>query len=311
MIRATRARAALRPILLALVVSGPAGLGAAAAGAAEPSSGCGMPPPQRPPQSFEVAGRERSALVVLPDDYRADRPHALIFAFHGRTNDNARARRYFELERATDEPTIYVYPAGLLDRTERFTWADPADPPRALRDFALFDVILDGLKSAYCVDLDAVHVVGHSLGASFANSLACARPDQIRGVATVAGGIAPSDCSGEVAALLLHNPRDRAVPVSEGEKARDALLGRPGASVEPVRRRFAGFQCSRYGSEANPILWCLHGQDFTPRGRFYPHQWPRGASEAIVTFFATLPPSASPAGRYATGHTRASGHQPG
>jgi polyhydroxybutyrate depolymerase len=277
----------LRCMRLALVVCGAAGLCTAPAGAAEPSSGCAAPP-QSAPQTFEVAGQERKAIVVLPQGYRADRPHALIFAFHGRTNDNARARRYFGLERAADRPTIYVYPAALPDRTGRFTWADPGDPPDALRDFALFDVMLDRIASAYCVDLDAVHVVGHSLGASFANSLACARADRIRGVATVAGGIAPSDCSGEVAALLLHNPRDQAVPLREGERARDVLLGRPGALTEPVRRRFAGFDCNRYGKAVNPLLWCLHTQNFTPRGRFYPHQWPGGAAEAIRTFFATL-----------------------
>ena len=286
--RATRARAGLRRTLLALAFCGAAALCTTPADAARPSSGCGLPPPPTPPQSFEVAGQERRAIVVVPEDYQADRPYALIFAFHGRTNDNARARRYFGLERATATPTIYIYPAALPDRTERFTWADPGDPPHALRDFALFDVILGKLKSAYCVDQGAVHVVGHSLGASFANSLACARPDQIRGLAAVAGGIAPSACPGDVAALLLHNPRDQAVPLSEGERARDALLGQAGALVEPVRRRFAGFDCSRYDDAVNPILWCLHGQDFTQRGRFYPHQWPRGAAEAILTFFATL-----------------------
>jgi polyhydroxybutyrate depolymerase len=149
-------------------------------------------------------------------------------------------------------------------------------------------VILAELKSAYCIDQDAIHVVGHSLGASFANSLACARADQIRGLATVAGGIAPSDCAGEVAALLLHNPRDQAVPLSEGERARDALLGDVSGPLEPVPGRVAGFDCRRYGDAANPILWCLHAQDYTVRGRFYPHQWPRGAAEAILAFFGTL-----------------------
>jgi polyhydroxybutyrate depolymerase len=277
----------LRRMLVALVVCCPAWFYAAPAAAAELSPGCGTPP-QRPPETFEVAGQERGAIVVLPDDYRADRPHALIFAFHGRTNDNAQARRYFGLEKAPNGPTIHIYPAGLPDRTGRFTWADPGDPPDALRDFALFDAMLDRIASAYCVDQGAVYVVGHSLGASFANSLACARADRIRGLAAVAGGIAPSDCSGEVAALLLHNPRDRAVPLREGERARDVLLGEPSDLLEPSRRRFAGFDCNRYGNEVYPLLWCLHGQDFTKRGRFYPHQWPRGATAAILRFFATL-----------------------
>jgi polyhydroxybutyrate depolymerase len=276
-----------RRMSVAVVVCGAIWLGPALGGAAVPSSGCGATTPPTP-QTFEVGGRERQAIVVVPEDYRPDRPHAVIFAFHGRTNDNARARRYFSLEQASRRPTIYIYPAGLPDRSGRFTWSDPGDPPDALRDFALFDVILDRIASTHCIDLDAVYVVGHSLGASFANSLACARADQIRGLAAVAGGIAPSSCSGAVAALLLHNPHDQAVLLSEGERARDALLGQPADRVEPVRRRFAGFDCNRYGNAVNPVLWCLHAQDFTRRGRFYPHQWPRGAAEAILTFFATL-----------------------
>jgi polyhydroxybutyrate depolymerase len=152
----------------------------------------------------------------------------------------------------------------------------------------LFDVILDRIASAYCIDLDAVYVVGHSLGASFANSLACARAQGIRGVASVAGGIMPSRCSGAVAALLLHNPHDRAVPLSEGEKARDVLLGRPGAAAKWVGRHVGTFECRQYGDRDNPLFWCLHAQDITPRGRYYPHHWPQGAAQGIIEFFDLL-----------------------
>jgi polyhydroxybutyrate depolymerase len=224
----------------------------------------------------------------MPDPYRANRPYAVVFGFHGRTNDNLRVRSYFGLEEAAHRSSIYVYPAALPDRSGRFTWADPGDPPEALRDFALFDVILDRMTSTYCIDLDAVYVVGHSLGASFANSLACARARRIRGVASVAGGIAPSACRGAVAALLLHNPHDRAVPLSEGERARDVLLGRPSDEARWVSQRVGAFGCRRYGDRANPLFWCLHAQDVTPRGRYYPHQWPQGAAQGIIEFFAIL-----------------------
>jgi polyhydroxybutyrate depolymerase len=274
-------------IFLALVTSCAAGLAAADAIAAEPSSGCGAPP-TRPPETFHVAGRERHAIVVLPEAYRADQPHALVFAFHGRTNDNLRARRYFGLEEAAHGSTIFVYPAALRDRTGGFAWADPGDPPDALRDYALFDVILDRITSAYCIDLGAVYVVGHSLGASFANSLACARAERIRGVASVAGGIAPSGCSGGVAALLLHNPHDRVVPLVEGERARDVLLGHPGDGDKWVGRRIGVFECHRYGDTENPLFWCLYAQDITPHGRYYPHQWPEGAAQGIIEFFDLL-----------------------
>jgi polyhydroxybutyrate depolymerase len=277
----------LRRLLLIFAAFCAAGLATADAIAAEPSSGCGAPP-VKPPETFCVAGRERHALVVRPEPYRASRAHALVFAFHGRTNDNGQARRNFGLEKAAHESTIYVYPAALSDRTGRFAWADPGDPPGALRDYALFDVILDRITSAYCIDLDAVYVVGHSLGASFANSLACARPQRIRGVASVAGGIAPSDCSGTVAALLLHNWHDRAVPLSEGERARDVLLGRPGNAAKSVARHIGAFACHRYGDRKNPLFWCLYAQDVTPRGRYYPHQWPEGAAQGIMEFFDLL-----------------------
>ena len=274
-------------IVLALVISCAAGLAAPGTIVAAASPGCGAPL-EKPPETLHVAGRERHAIVVLPEAYRANRPHALVFAFHGRTSDNARARRYFGLEQAAHGPTIYVYPAALSDRSGRFSWADPGDPPDALRDFALFDALLQRLASAYCIDLEAVFVVGHSLGASFANSLGCARADRIRAVASVAGGIAPSDCSGAVAALLLHNPRDRAVPLSEGQRARDVLLGDPGDEGKWALRRIGTFECRRYRDRENPLFWCLHAQDVTASGRYYPHQWPEGAAQGITAFFDLL-----------------------
>jgi polyhydroxybutyrate depolymerase len=274
-------------IVLALATSWTAGLTMADAVAAEPSSGCGAPP-ERSTEAFHVAGLERRAIVVLPEDYRSSRPHALIFAFHGRTNDNVQARRYFGLEEAATGPTIYIYPAALTDRSGRFAWADPGDPPDALRDFAFFDIMLSRFTSTYCIDLDAVFVVGHSLGASFANSLACARAHSIRAVASIAGGIDLTDCSGEVAALLLHNPRDRAVPLSESQRARDVLLGDPGDEDERVRQRIGTFDCHKQGDAETPLFLCLHAQDTTPSGRYYPHQWPEGGTRAIMEFFDIL-----------------------
>ena len=264
-----------------------AGLLMADAVAAQPSPGCDLPPLARPPEVFQVASGARQAIVSVPAGHRPGRPHPLVFAFHGRTNDNADVRRYFDLEEAAKEPTFFVYPAGLPDEGGRFTWSDPADPASALRDYALFDAILDRMAATYCIDLDRVFVVGHSLGASFANSLACARGKRIRALASVAGGITPTACSGEVAALLLHNPQDRLVPLNEGERARDVLLGEPGKAREPVvKRDLGGFACRQHGPGETPLLWCLHAQNMTPRNRFYPHQWPKGAADTIMGFFA-------------------------
>lgn len=269
-------------VVLAIAVCGFVGIGQAA----QPSPGCGKPPGATPTR-YEVAGRTRQAIVALPADYEASRPHALVVAFHGRTSDNASVQGYFDLEDVARQPTIYVYPAGLRDRSGRFTWSDPGDRG-ALRDFAFFDRILDSMGKTYCVDLDAVFVVGHSLGASFANSLACARADRIRGVASVAGGIARADCDQEVAVLLMHNPADKAVPISEGLRARDALLGNRLELHDRIRERLGEFDCVEYRAGQDPLVWCPYYQNRTRRGGYYPHQWPRGANTLIMSFFAAL-----------------------
>ena len=253
----------------------------------DPSAGCGTRETP-PPQQFRVSGVEREAIVVVPDAYTADQPHALVFGFHGRTNENTQVRRYFGLERAAALDAIFVYPQGLPDETGNFTWADPGDPADELRDYTLFDLILETIGEAYCIDRNAVFVVGHSLGATFANSLACARADEVRGLASVAGGIDPAQCPEDVAALLLHNPRDEAVPLSEGERARDHLLTQREALGAAEETSVGGFDCRQYSEDENPLLWCLYSQDFTARGRFYPHQWPDGASETIMRFFREL-----------------------
>lgn len=264
--------------LLALAVA------AAPAPAAQPSAGCGLEAPPSPPATFTVEGRERRAIVAAPDGYRAGRPHKLVVAFHGRTDDNADVRRYFDLEAAAREPAVYVYPAGLPDRQGRFTWADPGDAPGALRDLAFFDAILARVGDAYCIDRDAVFVVGHSLGATFANSVACARGRVVRGLASVAGGIAAADCRGEVAALLVHNPRDELVPIAEGERARDALVAASDAPALVADTAVGGLACRQHGTGASPLLWCLSRADRTAGGRFYPHQWPVGAGALVMRF---------------------------
>lgn len=283
-----------RRLLPALIVSGLAALRAAEVPAAAPSAGCGRSPPDRPPTTFVVEGVPRQAITVVPKRYRPEQPHALVFAFHGRTNDNAAARRYFDLEDAAAAPTVFVYPAGLPDRSGRFTWADPGDPADALRDFAFFDTMLETLARAYCLDRDAVFVVGHSLGATFANSLACARGERLRGLASVAGGIHPALCSGGVAALLVHNPDDRLVPVTEGRRARDVLLGDAREPLTLGSRDIGDFACQLYAerseeADPDPVFWCLHHEDRTRWNRSYPHRWPDGAATAIMRFFETLP----------------------
>lgn len=237
-------------------------------------------------------GVEREAILAAAGGTPAEGGRRkVVFAFHGRTNAAEQVRRYYDLEEAAKEPTLFIYPQALTQADGTFSWSDPGDSAGNLRDIALFDRLLDEVGRTYCVDPDRVFVTGHSLGASFAATLACVRGDRIRGVAVVGGGIQPTACAGEVAAMVIHNPKDKLVPVGEGRRALSSFLAQNG--MEPQSARPApdyGMNCRQLGPPDTPmpVLWCPHGQDHAYGGRFYPHNWPDAAGPAIMSFFAGL-----------------------
>lgn len=260
---------------------------ARSSGSALPSSGCAAVP-QPLPERVRVGGRDRSFIAAAPNDGAAG-PKAVVFAFHGRTSPAAQVQRYFRLEPHGDD-TLFVYPRALPSEGG-FRWSDPGDAHDDLRDYALFDALLDRLAGSRCLDLARVFVVGHSLGASFATSLACARGDRIRAVAALGGGVQAGSCRGRVAAMILHNPDDRLVPVAEGERARDLFVALNNLETDTVPTEPAALSCRRHLplSSDFPVVWCPHGIDSTAAGRYYPHHWPAAAGEAIMDFFADLP----------------------
>lgn len=250
---------------------------------AERSAGCGRPPPDAPPQSIDIDGVSRELIAAIPKGYDAEHAYRLVLAFHGRTNPAARARRYYGLETVDEDGTIFVYPQALRQEDGTFIWRLP-------EDLALFNRIIDRFAGRYCIAMDAIFAVGHSLGASFVNSLACARGTVLRGIATVAGGISETSCSGRSAALLLHNPADRLVPISEGQAALATLLAQNDLPREPTEPHAAPFACERFGARGNrnPVIWCLYGPGGAQESRDYPHGWPANTERTIMSFFDEL-----------------------
>jgi len=200
-------------------------------------------------------------------------------------------RSYYDLEQHAYTPTIFVYPSGVANSQGKFSWWSPGDLPDALRGYALFDAIRTLMVKDYCIG--DIYLVGHSLGASIVNSLGCARGEFIRAIVSVAGGMERPVCSGPIAAMLVHNPNDRLVPLRFGEAAKDYLLTRGVYAGTPQPEEFMGLGCSRYReiSGAYPLLWCLSEYDTTGRGRYYPHQWPPDMGMRAMAFFDALAPA--------------------
>ncbi len=254
------------------------------------SAGCGVTPPSATPTSSVVSGVERSYITVIPSNYNKNEPTKLIFAFHGRTNPNTMVRTYYKVEEASRGEVIMIYPAGLPAGSGSRNWSNPGDAPDQLRDFTLFDQLLEEFSNNYCIDLDHVYVVGHSLGSWFTNSLGCFRGDVIRGIGSLGGGTTIGGCTGPIAAMTWHNPADRLSPFSQGITARDQILGqnRCGSNTTPVEPS-AG-NCVQYSGcfDHAPTIWCPHNIDHDNRGVYYPHTWPNITGPAIWDFLKSL-----------------------
>jgi polyhydroxybutyrate depolymerase len=257
--------------------------------------GCEREAAPAPLERVTVNGEQRILLTVVPESYTPDRAHALVLAFHGRTNSHDRVRRYYDLEPHAGDDVIFVYPGGRQLPDGTYTWADPEDPTRSQPDLDLFDALVEAIGARYCIDGERIFAVGHSLGGWYANTLGCARGEVLRAIASLGGTITRTECQGATAALLLHNPDDRLVPFRYGLEARNVFLDQNQLPRRSDPLELGRFECQHFGAEADdaPVLWCPHREDYTPSGRYYPHQWPHGTGEAIIDFLSTLAPAAT------------------
>jgi polyhydroxybutyrate depolymerase len=149
------------------------------------SPGCGKTVPSTPITSSYVNGVTRNYITEIGNKYTKDTPIKLILAFHGRTNSNEQVRSYYDINDEANGNAIIIYPSGLPEATSPRNRSDGGDISSQLRDFALFDQIVKDFTENYCIDMDQIYVVGHSLGAWFTNSLSCARGNVIRAIGSV------------------------------------------------------------------------------------------------------------------------------
>lgn len=255
-----------------------------------PTLGCENTPPKNVPTSSDVGWVQRNYITVLPKNYDKNKTYPLIIAFHGRTNPNTMVRSYYKIEREADGEAFIVYPAGLPEEWPTRNRSSPGDKTTELRDFALFDTIVQDFSNNYCIDADEIYVVGHSLGAWFTNTLACARGDVIRGIGSVWGSITKNTCTGPVATMIMHNPKDNLAWFGGGLVARDHLLEANGCWPATVAYDSPeDGHCVEYTDclDSAPVVWCEHSQDYD-RDQYYPHVRPTFAGKMIWEFLTGL-----------------------
>ncbi len=148
-----------------------------------PSPGCGLRGP--PVGHFEglkttVDGVDRTYDMFVPNPYDPDRPHALIFSYHGVGGTaNTNQFKLDTFSAANDGYSINVAPQGWPTAE----WAENHFVPFNLdASLVVFDQVLAKLAAEYCIDLNRVYAIGHSNGGQMAFHLGCLRGDVVRAV---------------------------------------------------------------------------------------------------------------------------------
>jgi polyhydroxybutyrate depolymerase len=182
---------------------------------------CSLARPGPGPGTIEVTlqsgGSERTFLLHVPPSAVPGTELPVVLLFHGRYGTSAGLEEQTGFSTIADrEGFVAVYPQG-----EGRRWSDGRQG-EDWKDIVFVCAILDTLDSFCSCDSTRVFAAGMSNGAFFCNYLAGNRPDLIRAIAPVAGGMAcpwPGGFSpeGHVSVLMINGTADPLVPWEGGE----------------------------------------------------------------------------------------------
>ncbi|MFV1966620.1 MAG: PHB depolymerase family esterase [Pirellulaceae bacterium] len=145
-------------------------------------------------RTIDVAGRQRTYLVHVPESYDASQPTPAVLVFHGFGADGAAMARFCGMNaKADQEGFITVYPYGTGARIFRLFNGGGArnDIAKNLPDDIQFvDRLLDELSAEANVDTRRIYATGFSNGAMMCHRLAVERSERVAAIATVAGTMA-------------------------------------------------------------------------------------------------------------------------
>jgi poly(3-hydroxybutyrate) depolymerase len=253
------------------------------------STGCGLSDPDTGLLAFEVQGQQGEYVLSIPSDYDPSRAYPLGFGFHGRnrTGPNCHDGDCAGFQDTMQEHAVLVYMTALGGTG----WE--GDGEREI-NVAFFETLRAHVEASYCIDTARVFVAGTSSGAHFVNVLGCRFGDRLLAVSPVAGYVPERDCTGPVAALVIHGVDDQ---LSVGEDTRDFYLERnhcdstsvPAvADLHPrVVANRESHECAVYDGcdPGKPVVFCEHSEGGYDGST---HGWPLFGGDEIWSFVQTL-----------------------
>ncbi|KAH8888071.1 alpha/beta-hydrolase [Thozetella sp. PMI_491] len=239
---------------------------------ADKSGGCGKDPTiGSKSYTMTVNGKSRQYIMKLPDKYDKTHPYRLVFMWHprggsatkivqGEDINHGGVMPYYGLPPLSNSTAIFVVPNGLNNG-----WGN-ADG----EDLTFFDQMVKAIEADLCVDTRLRFSTGFSYGGAMSFALACARPNIIRAVAVLSGGLL-SGCTGgtdPVAYYGQHGTSDSVLNVSGGRSLRDRFVKNNGCtpvSPEPAPNGGKSVTTSYKGcKDGFPVTWVIHKGDHNP-----------------------------------------------
>lgn len=230
------------------------------------STGCGKAKTLTNKQySMNVNGKNRNYFLNIPDNYDQNKPYRLVFTWHqlgssaqsivnGEDIKNNGVLPYYGLKAIANNSAIFVVPDGINNG-----WANQGG-----EDVTFFDQLVKTVEADLCVNTDLRFATGFSYGGAMSYALACARPDMIRGIAVISGGLL-SGCSGgtkPVAFYGQHGTRDSVLNVGMGRQLRDKFVTNNGCTrlaSEPQPNGGNAVKSVYTGcKQGYPVTWVIH-----------------------------------------------------
>ena len=163
--------------------------------------------------------------LYRPAEIDPDSPLPLILSLHGFTGNGNEHENYFKLRNQVDSKQFLLcVPNGLQDpQGNRFWNATDACCDWFFQqpdDSGYLRGLIDQVISEYPVDMDSIHVTGHSNGGFMSYRMACDHADIISSVASLAGStyndLSDCDPSQAVHVLQIHGTNDTAIDYNGG-----------------------------------------------------------------------------------------------
>ncbi|CAF0790985.1 unnamed protein product [Adineta ricciae] len=230
-----------------------------------PSSGCGkviplgIVPGQTTP--FQIAATAdqpvRHYNVWIPADFQNDRPHAVVFSFHGHNGDMAKQEDLSQFSQSelliNHSGIIAVYPQGILGTDKESAWQGAPYSAAGVDDILFVKTMISTLEDMFCVDSSRIYAAGKSNGGGFVNLLACTPSiaAKIAAFATVSAAFYTTTFNGDC-------PTNRALPILDFHGTNDTVAqyngGHSHGATEVSVDTFRLGWVSRNGCQGGPAI---------------------------------------------------------